>query len=70
MNKISLPSLLQPLLVLPLAWIVAGCATYSGKAGSAIVIDAATGQPLAGVVVAASWNLIDIRAGEFAGRTL
>jgi len=55
------------MLVLPLAWLVASCATYSGKPGSATVVDAATGRPLGGVVVAASWNYIDIRTGEFAG---
>ena len=31
------------------------------------MVDATTGQPLAGVVVAASWNYIDIRTAEFAG---
>jgi hypothetical protein len=41
--------------------------TYSGREGSAIVVDAASGQPLAGVVVAASWDYVDARTGEFAG---
>ncbi len=67
MNKIPLLGRSQRMLVLPLAWLVASCATYSGKPGSATVVDAATGRPLGGVVVAASWNYIDIRTGEFAG---
>jgi hypothetical protein len=64
-------TLFQRGLVLAVALVVAGCAnwpwTYSGRAGSATVVDAATGQPLPGVVVVASWNLIDIRDGTFAG---
>ncbi len=67
MNKTPLLGLWQRMLGLPPAWLVASCATYSGKAGSATVVDAATGRPLCGVVVAASWNCIDIRPAEFAG---
>jgi hypothetical protein len=37
------------------------------KPGSATVVDAGTGRPLGGVVVAAGWHYIDIRTGEFAG---
>src|ERR1700730_1369732 len=42
-------------------------ACYSRQPGSATVVDAATGRPLGGVVLAASWDYIDIRTGEFAG---
>jgi hypothetical protein len=61
--------IVTPLFVLLLLWAARGCAAplwYSSPALEARVVDASTGQPMAGVIAVAHWEL---EGGLYHGRT-